>query len=91
MKLPSLHRRRPLLGLVMVVATITVVGFVAFRFLDAQDNTQVADTTSQTAPAETQVASVENVEDVETVTDELDQADAELNAIDAELDTQFAF
>ena len=90
MKMPTLHRKRPFLSLVMVVATITVVGIVAFRFLDAQDNTQVAKTPAP-VPTQTQVAKVESVEDVETVTNELDQADAELNAIDAELDTEFAF
>lgn len=92
MRLPSLRHGRPFFSLIMVAATITVIGIVAFRFLDAQDNSQVADTTTtQTTPAETQVASVETIEDVKTVTNELDEAEAELDSIDAELDAEFAF
>lgn len=90
MKRLSFRRGRPFLSLVMVVATITVVGFVAFRFLDAQDNTQVAEQ-QNTSPDTTQVATVETIEDVETVTTELDTADAELDSLDAELDAEFAF
>ena len=89
MTLPTLRRGRPFFGLVMVAATITVIGIVAFRFLDAQNNTEVAQTPTTTI--ETQVATVETVQDVETVTQVLDQAEAELNAIDAELDAEFAF
>lgn len=93
MRLPSLRHGRPFFSLVMVAATVTVIGIVAFRFLDAQDNTQVAETTTTSVPAptETQVATVETVEDVETVTSELEQAEAELETIDAELETEFAF
>lgn len=75
----------PALGFVMVVATITLVGFVAFRFLDAQDNTEVA--TPQ--PTSSQVANIENTKDVDEVTKVLDSA--ELDSLDAELDEQFAF
>lgn len=89
MTLPTLRRGRPFFGLVMVAATITVIGIVAFRFLDAQDNTQVAQAPVTTT--ETQVATVETVKDVETVTHVLDQTEAELNDIDAELDAEFAF
>ena len=88
MKLPSLRHGRPFFSLVMVTVTITVIGFVAFRFLDAQDNTQVA---QEPPTSETQVATVETVEDVETVTHVLDQAETELDAIDSELDAEFAF
>lgn len=77
------------LGIVMVVATITLVGAVAFRFLDAQDNTQVAQT--DTSKESSQVATLETVQDVETVTQELDQLDSELNQLDSELDAEFAF
>lgn len=73
------------LGVVMVTATITLVGFVAFRFLEAQDNTQVA-TTPQTT---SQIASIESVKDVETVTEELDTT--EVDSLDAELDAEFSF
>lgn len=75
-------------GIVMVVATITLVGVVAFRFLAAQDNTHIAKIPT---PESSTVASVETVEDVETVTAELDQATAELDNLDAELDAEFAF
>lgn len=78
-----------MLGFVMVVATITVVGVVAFRFLDAQDNTEVA--TKAPVPKTQQVASVESPKDVEAVTAELDAAENELNAIDAELNAEFDF
>ena len=91
MKLPTLRRGRPFFSLIMVVATISVVGLVAFRLLDAQDNTQVADAPTTTVAEETKVATVETVEDVETVTQVLDEVDAELNTIDAELDAEFAF
>lgn len=90
MRLPTLRRGRPFFSLVMVAATITVIGLVAFRFLDAQNNTEVANT-PQTTTAETQVASVETPEDVETVAQVPDQAEAELDTIDAELDAEFAF
>jgi hypothetical protein len=73
------------LGFVMVVATITLVGFVAFRFLDAQDNTEVA----MPEPATSQVANLETAEDVDEVTQILESA--ELDSLDAELDEQFAF
>ena len=75
-----------LLSLVMVVATVTLVGFVAFRFLDAQDNTQIADDSSHTT---TQVAAVNNADDVETVSKQLDSA--ELDSLDADLDKEFSF
>lgn len=78
-----------MLGIVMVVATITLVGVVAFKFLDAQDNTQVAQT--DTSKESSQVATIETVEDVETVTQELNQLDSELNTLDSELDAEFAF
>jgi uncharacterized membrane-anchored protein YhcB (DUF1043 family) len=74
----------------MVVATITVIGIVAFRFLDAQDNTQIAKEQTAT-PQTSQVATVETAEDVETVATELESAEAELDSLDAELETEFAF
>lgn len=73
-------------GLVMVVATITLVGFVAFRFLDAQDNTEVASDQPATV---SQVVTIESAQDIETVTAELDSS--ELEAIDAGLDAEFSF
>lgn len=74
------------LGIVMVVATVTLVGFVAFRFLDAQDNTEVANDNSTQS---SQVASIKSTADVDTVTKELDTA--ELDNLDAALDAEFAF
>lgn len=79
-----------MLGLVMVVATITVVGVVAFRVLDAHDNTEVA-TKTPTAQTTQQVATIETPQDIEVITTELDDAMAELDALDAELDAEFAF
>lgn len=76
-------------GFVMVLATITLIGFAAFRFLDAQDNTEVA--TTETQPTTSQVATIETTEDVETVTHELENLDAELDGLDSELDAEFAF
>ena len=90
MRLPTMRRGRPFFSLIMVAVTTTVIGLVAFQLLDAQDNTQVANTTVPTT-TESKVATVESVKDVETVTQELDQAEAELESIDAELDTEFAF
>lgn len=73
-------------GVVMVVATITLIGFVAFRFLAAQDNSEVA--TTDTAYV-SQVANIETIKDVETVTSELDTA--ELDSLDADLNSEFDF
>lgn len=75
-------------GIVMVVATITLVGVVAFRFLAAQDNTEVAKTPVQDAST---VATVKTAQDVQTVTTQLDNATSELDSLDADLDTQFNF
>ena len=88
MKLFSFRRGRSSFSLVMIAATITVIGFVAFRFLDVQDNTQVA---KEPATTEVQVASVKSVEDVDTATRALDQTEAELDSIDSELDAEFDF
>ena len=88
MKLVSFRRGRSSFSLVMIAATITVIGFVAFRFLDVQDNTQVA---KEPTTTEVQVASVKSVEDVDTATRALDQTEAELDSIDSELDAEFDF
>lgn len=70
---------------VMVVATITLVGIVGFRFLDKQDNTQIANKAAESQ----QVASVSSVKDVDTVTKQLDTT--ELDTLDAKLDEEFKF
>ena len=88
MKLVSFRRGRSSFSLVMIAATITVIGFVAFRFLDVQDNTQVA---KEPTTTEVQVASVKSVEDVDTASRALDQTEAELDSIDSELDAEFDF
>lgn len=72
-------------SLVMVVTTITLVGIVGFRFLDRQDNTQIATQSAESY----QVASVASAKDVETVTRQLDTT--ELETLDAELDQEFDF
>jgi len=76
-----------MLGIVMVVATITVVGVIAFRVLDAQDNTEVAQQATQ--PETVQVAAIETPEDIEKAASTLDTA--ELESLDAELDAEFDF
>ena len=83
-QLPFFQRSFAMFSFVMVVATITLAGLVGFRFLDAQDNTEVA---VQTAPQE--VTTVASTKDVEAVAQQLDTT--ELDAIDAELDSQFDF
>lgn len=87
-KLPFFQRSYSMLSFVMVVATITLVGIVGFRFLDAQDNTEIATTTGQAAQTR-QVADINSSEDVEAVTEELDTA--EIDQLDAELDQAFDF
>lgn len=87
-KLPFFQRSYSMLSFVMVVATITLVGIVGFRFLDAQDNTEIATTTGQ-ATQTRQVADINSSEDVEAVTEELDTA--EIDQLDAELDQAFDF
>lgn len=80
------------LGLIVVAATITLAGFVAFRYLAVTDNTEVA---SNSTPASQQhqsaqtVAAVNSAHDVDTVIHQLDAVpvdsmdgadlDAELN------------
>lgn len=81
-----LRRSRGILGFSMVVSTITLIGFVAFQFLDAQDNTEIANTPSTTS---SEVATIETPEDVVTVAQTLDTA--ELDSLDSELDTEFNF
>jgi uncharacterized membrane protein YukC len=78
------------LGVGMVVATIVLASFVAFRYAKTQDNTEVASTPVTTAStAETTSAPITSVNDIDTVTAELDQLN--LDEIDAQLDTQFDF
>lgn len=72
-------------GLVMVVATITLIGLVAFRFLNAQDNTQVATAQAST----TKVATLNSSKDIDTVTESLDTAD--IDSLDADLSAEFDF
>ena len=84
--LPFFQRSIAMLSLIMVVATITLVSIVGFRFLDAQDNTEVA-TTDHTRTS--RVATVTSTEDVQTVTEEL--STAEIDQLDAELDQAFDF
>lgn len=90
MRKHALQNGFAMLGFVMVVATITVVGVVAFRVLDAHDNTEVASQTPKT-PTTQQVAAIETPRDLEVITAELDDTMAELDALDAELDAEFAF
>ena len=85
-RLPFFQRSIAMLSFIMVVATITLVGIVGFRFIDAQDNTEVA----TTGHAQTnQVATVTSTEDVEAVTEELSAT--EIDQLDAELDQAFDF
>lgn len=79
------------LGIVMVIATITLVGLVAFRFLDAQNNTQVvkAPETSTLKP-ESVPATINTSDDIDTITAQLDKLD--LDALDgADLDAELDF
>ena len=85
-QLPFFQRSIAMLSFIMVVATITLVSIVGFRFLDAQDNTEVA----TTGPKQTsQVATVNSTKDVEAVTEEL--STTEIDQLDAELDQAFDF
>ena len=85
-KMPFFQRSYAMLSLVMVVTTITLVGIVGFRFLDAQDNTRIA--SNGTAPS-AQIATVTSAEDVEEVTEQLSAA--EIDNLDSELDQAFDF
>lgn len=87
-KLPFFQRSYSMLSFVMVVATITLVGIVGFRFLDAQDNTEVA-TTNGPSTQTRQVAEINSSKDVATVTEELETA--EFEQLDTELDQAFDF
>lgn len=90
----QLLRKRtiPAFSIVMVVSTITLVGLVAFQFLDAQNTTQIAQVpetaaTKQVAPAEPET--ITTPADIDTVTEQLDVS--ELDTLDAELSAEFDF
>lgn len=83
----SISRQRgSAFGLMMVAATIILLGIVAFRFIDAQKNTEVADT----KPATSQVTTVAKAADIDKATAELDTADLDAN-FEAELDAELDF
>ncbi|MEO5499659.1 MAG: hypothetical protein ABIR46_04115 [Candidatus Saccharimonadales bacterium] len=73
-------------GLIIITATVTIMGVVAFKALDAHDNSEVAVQTEQTS---SQVASVETVQEVATIERELESLDVE--SLDADLDASFDF
>lgn len=79
-------------GVVMVVSTITLVGLVAFQFLNAQDNTEVAKaptTSTEKKVAQAEPAPIVTAADIDAATAQLDVS--ELDALDAELNTEFDF
>lgn len=83
----SISRQRgSAFGLMMVAATIILLGIVAFRFIDAQKNTEVANTT----PAPSKVTTVAKAADIDKATAELDSADLDVN-FEAELDAELDF
>lgn len=76
-------------GIIMVVATISLMGLVAFRFLDAQDNTEVARKQQQTQHAHP-IASVNTASDVDTVVKQID--DVNVDALEGpDLDAELNF
>ncbi len=76
-------------GLIMVVATISLVGLVAFRFLDAQDNTEVAKKSTQPAQT-TVVASINKSDDIDKAIADIDELN--VDAIDnADLEAELNF
>lgn len=74
-------------GLMMVAATIILLGIVAFRFIDAQKKTEVANVTQ---PTTTKVTNVASAADVDKATSELDSADLDAN-LEAELNSELDF
>ena len=71
----------------MVVASITLMGLVAFRFLDAQDNTEIADTTST---SQQRIAAIQETADIDTTIKLLDSEELD-STLDADLDAELDF
>lgn len=81
------------LGLIVVAATITLAGFVAFRYLAVTDNTEVALTstpTSQQHQSAQTVATVNSAHDVDTVIHQMDTVQVD-SIDDADLDAELNF
>lgn len=76
-------------GVVMVVAAISLMGLVAFRFLDAQNTTEVANETTLTSKPV--VAAIQKLADIDSTSNQLDDVELDSVALDAELDAELDF
>lgn len=86
MKLPIEKNPMRQFGLIIITATITIMGLFAFRALDSYNNSEVAVQTEQTS---SEIAVAETVQEVATIESELETLDVE--ALDADLDASFDF
>lgn len=76
------------IGIVMVVASISLMGIVAFRFLDAQSNVEVADV--NTTRNQPRIAAIQTSSDIDAATTQLDSTDLE-GSFDSDLDAELNF
>jgi Tfp pilus assembly protein PilV len=85
-----IHRPTPQKGfafveVILVVVTVALIGFVAFRFIDNQN----ASKTVAPAPTETQDVALNSTADVDAAVQQADSVD--LDSVDSELETEFNF
>lgn len=88
MKLPKKTNAKRWIGLAMVTTTVSLAGLVAFRALDAHDNSKVA-REATLEPAVSQVATIESTADLDTAVAEIETL--EFDGLDASLDEEFDF
>ncbi len=86
MRLPIQKNPMQQFGLIIITATITVMGVIAFKALDTYDNSEVA---TQPQPTTSEVAAVETVKEVASIESELQALNVE--SLDADLDASFDF
>ena len=86
MKLPIQKNPVQQFRLILITATVTILGVIGFTAIDAHDNSEVAVQPKQTT---SQVAAAETVKEVASIESELAALDVE--SLDADLDASFDF
>lgn len=87
MRLPTQKNPMQQFGLIIISVTVTVLGVIGFKAMDAHDNSEVA--TQPTTTTSSQVAVAETVQEVQSIESELQALDVE--SLDADLDASFDF
>lgn len=86
MKLPADKNPTKQFGMILITATVTVLGVIGFTAIDAHDNSEVALQPKQTT---SQVAAAETVKEVASIESELQALN--VDSLDADLDASFDF